>query len=326
LALSAVLNDPHVDAVLLSTYAGNFRIGLNIKDLAEQTRIAGKPAFVWLLGRREETFRFKKEALSYGIPVFQEVSRAVECLAAVFHQRKPSEIITRLPEKEKTMQLPGELNDLLEKASGPLDEYISKRILKLHGIPTVEEEIVVNSIKCEEAALRIGFPLVMKGLQQGKVHKTELGLVHLDITNTLAARRSFDSLMNTMNGHGNILVYKQVHGKIELILGLLRDSQFGPCVMLGLGGIMAEILSDAVFAPAPLTEQDALGLISRLRGQKILDGFRGEPPVKREELARILITLGNIGIQHPRIHEIDINPLIIAQQGAVAVDATIILK
>jgi hypothetical protein len=75
-----------------------------------------------------------------------------------------------------------------------------------------------------------------------------------------------------------------------------------------------------------LTEQDALGLISRLRGQKILDGFRGEPPVKREELARILIALGNIGIQYPRIHEIDINPLIIAQQGAVAVDATIILK
>ena len=325
-ALSAVLNDPHVDAVLLSTYAGNVRIGLNIKDLSEQTRIAGKPAFVWLLGRREETFRFKKEALSYGIPVFQEVSRAVECLAAVFHQRKPSEIITRLPEKEKTMQIPGELNDLLEKAAGPLDEYISKRILKLHGIPTVEEEIVVDSIKCEEAASRIGFPLVMKGLQQGKVHKTELGLVHLDITNTQTARRSFDSLMNRMNGHGKILVYKQVHGKIELILGLLRDPQFGPCVMLGLGGIMAEILSDAVFAPAPLTEQDALGLISRLRGQSILDGFRGEPPVKRAELARILIALGNIGIQYPRIHEIDINPLIIGKQGAVAVDATIILK
>ena len=326
MALSAVLNDPHVDAVLLSTYAGNVRIGLNIKDLAEQTRIAGKPAFVWLLGRREETFRFKKEALSSGIPVFQEVSRAVECLAAVFHQRKPSEIITRLPEKEKAMQIPGELNDLLEKAAGPLDEHISKRILKLHGIPTVEEEIIVDSIKCEEAASRIGFPLVMKGLQQGKVHKTELGLVHLDIANTQAARRSFDSLMNTMNGHGNILVYKQVHGKIELILGLLRDPQFGPCVMLGLGGIMAEILSDAAFAPAPLTEQDALGLISRLRGQKILDGFRGEPPVKREELARILIALGNIGIQYPRIHEIDINPLIIGKQGAVAVDATIILK
>ncbi|MCX5845437.1 MAG: acetate--CoA ligase family protein [Deltaproteobacteria bacterium] len=326
MALSAVLKDPHVDAVLLSTYAGNSRIGLNIKDLAEQTRIAGKPAFVWLLGRREETFRFKKEALSYGIPVFQEVSRAVECLAAVFHQRKPSEIITRLPEKEKAMQIPGELNDLLEKAAGPLDEYISKRILKLHGIPTVEEEIVVDSIKCEEAASRIGFPLVMKGLQQGKVHKTELGLVHLDIANTQAARRSFDSLMNTMNGHGKILVYKQVHGKIELILGLLRDHQFGPCVMLGLGGIMAEILNDAVFAPAPLTEQDALGLISRLREQKILDGFRGEPPVKREELARILIALGNIGIQYPRIHEIDINPLIIGKQGAVAVDATIILK
>jgi hypothetical protein len=97
--------------------------------------------------------------------------------------------------------------------------------------------------------------------------------------------------------------------------------------MLGLGGIMAEILSDAVFAPAPLTIEDALALISRLRGQKIFDGFRGEPPVNREELASILVALGDVGLQYPRIHEIDINPLIVGEKGAmVAVDATVVLR
>jgi acetyltransferase len=97
--------------------------------------------------------------------------------------------------------------------------------------------------------------------------------------------------------------------------------------MLGLGGIMAEILSDAVFATAPLTFQESLSLISRLRGQKILDGFRGESPVNREELARILVALGNIGLTYPRIQEIDINPLIASENGAmVAVDATIVLR
>jgi acetyltransferase len=175
--------------------------------------------------------------------------------------------------------------------------------------------------------MRLGFPVVMKGLQQGKVHKTELGLVHLNITGIETARRSFETLMEKMNGHGKIIVYRQVKGKIELILGLLRDLQFGPCVMLGLGGIMAEILSDAVFAPAPVTVQDALELIGRLRGQKILEGFRGEPPVNREELARILIAIGDIGLNYPRIHEIDINPLIVTENSTmVAVDATIVLR
>jgi hypothetical protein len=121
-------------------------------------------------------------------------------------------------------------------------------------------------------------------------------------------------------------MYRQVRGKIELILGLVRDPQFGPCVMLGLGGIMAEILSDAVFAPAPLAGEDALRLICRMRGQKILDGFRGEPSVDRQELARIIVALGNMGLTYPRIQEIDVNPLIIGENGAVAVDATIILK
>jgi acetyltransferase len=132
--------------------------------------------------------------------------------------------------------------------------------------------------------------------------------------------------MEKMNGQGKIVMYRQVKGKIELILGLVRDPQFGPCVMLGLGGIMAEILNDAVFAPAPLTGEDALRLISRMRGQKILDGFRGEPLVNREELSRILVALGGMGLMYPRIQEIDVNPLIIGENGVVAVDATIILK
>lgn len=327
LALAAVLADPDVDAVLLSAYAGNIRIGINIKDLAEQTRRAGKPAFVWLTGTRDEALQFKKEALSYSIPVFQEVSRTVECLAAVFHHRTPSEITDRFAERKETRELPSELKDILETGLGALDEHTSKSILKECGIPTVEEEFVNDAAHCMETASRIGFPLVMKGLQQGTVHKTELGLVHLNIPSPETARQTYELLMKRMNGNGKILMYRQVEGKIELILGLIRDPNFGPCVMVGLGGILAEILSDAVFAPAPLTEEDALQLISRLRGQKILDGFRGDPPVDRKKLAHLLITLGDIGLMHPRIHEIDINPLIVSKDGSmVAVDATIVLR
>lgn len=327
MALSAVLADPNVDAVFLHTFAGNFRIGLNMEDLAKQSRKAGKPVFVWLMGSHEEAFRFREEALSHDILVFHEISRAVECLAAVFHRPTPSEITIRLPKRAKTSALPNELRDVLKKAVGPLDEHVSKRILKAYGIPIVEEELVTDTAQCERIVMRIGFPVVMKGLQKGTLHKTELSLVHLNIIGKEAACHSFETLMEKMNGHGKIIVYRQVEGKIELILGLLRDPHFGPCVMLGLGGIMAEILSDAVFAPAPLSIESALGLIKRLRGQKIFDGFRGEPPVNKEILAEIIVQLGAIGLKHPRIHEIDINPLIVTENGSiVAIDATIVLR
>jgi acetyltransferase len=324
-ALAAVLADPNVDAVFVHTYAGNIRIGLDLADLAAQAQRSGKPVFIWLLGRRDEAFRFKEQALSFGIPVFHEISRAVECLAAVCHQQ-PSYAVNSFPDKDAIPVFFDELDEMQKKYVGPLDEYISKRVLRRHGIPTVAEELVDDILQCEETAVRLGFPIVMKGLQQGKVHKTELGLVRLGVNNIEDVRQSYAVLMEKMNGQGKIVMYRQVKGKIELILGLVRDPQFGPCVMLGLGGIMAEILYDAVFAPAPLTGEDALRLISRMRGQKILDGFRGEPFVNREELSRILVAVGNMGLLYPRIQEIDVNPLIIGENGVVAVDATIILK
>jgi acetate---CoA ligase (ADP-forming) len=326
-ALSAVLSDPMVDAVFLHAFAGHLQLVISVTDIAKQAHTAGKPVFVWLLGRQEDALRFNAEALSCGIPVFHEISRAVECLAAVFHQQRSSEIIKPLTGKEKTIHIPNEFCDILENVVGPLDEHVSKTILRLHGIPAVEEEIISDETACKKIAKRLGFPLVMKGLQKEKVHKTELGLVHLNITTPEAALQIFEALKKKMDPSGQVLAYKQVKGKIEIIAGLVRDFHFGPCVMLGLGGIMAEILSDAVFAPAPLTLEDALTLMSRLRGQKIFEGFRGEPPVNREELAGILVALGDISLQYPRIREIDINPLILGEKGSmVAVDATIVLR
>jgi acetyltransferase len=123
-----------------------------------------------------------------------------------------------------------------------------------------------------------------------------------------------------------VLIQKYLKGSVELIAGLIRDSQFGTCVMLGIGGVMTEVFNDVVFAMAPLTERNAFDLTTRLRNQKILDGYRGESPVNRKALAEILVRLGNIGLMHPRISEIDINPLIISEGVPKAVDATIVLQ
>jgi acetate---CoA ligase (ADP-forming) len=322
-ALAAVLADPGVDAVFLHTFAGNPRVRLNLADIARRIRASGKPVVIWQIGRREEAFSFQKEALSFGIPVFAEIGRAVECLAAVLRGRPRPEPIPvsgiRPPD------LPAALKDLLASAaSGPLDEHLSKELLRAWGVPTVTEQVVTGE-KEIEAASGLGYPVVMKGLLPGGIHKTEMGLVRLDVPDRAAALRTFAALMEGMAGRGRVLIQRRILGKVELILGLLRDPQFGPCVMFGLGGVTAELFGDTVFAVAPVTRRDALELMDRIRGQKMLDGFRGSPPVDREEIARIIVRLGEIGLAFPRIREIDINPLICGKEGAVAVDATIVL-
>jgi acetate---CoA ligase (ADP-forming) len=321
LSLQALLGDPAVDAVFLHVFISNPRSRLNMSELTAKVRAAGKPVIAWIIGRREDVHAFQKEALLHGMPTFTEISRATECLAAVLRERRPPDPIITV----KKCPLPLPLSELLNSRTGPLDEHLSKEILRTGGIPTVPEEIAADAARAEEAAAALGYPIVMKGLIPGGIHKTELGLVRLGISDSRAVRATFAGLMEKMKGRGSVLVQKQLPGKVELILGLLRDPQFGPCVMFGLGGVMAELLEDMAFAVAPLTHCEALQLIGRIRNQKALDGFRGTPPVNREEIARILCTLGEIGLGHPRIREIDINPLIAGEEEAVAVDATIFL-
>jgi acyl-CoA synthetase (NDP forming) len=323
-SLTALVRDPGVDAVFLHVFISNPRNRLNVSDLSARLRNAGKPLVAWVIGRRDDAYAFQKEALVYGIPVFPEISRAAECLAAILaRQRRPEPAIA---EKEVNRPMPANLKLLLDSASGPLDEHLSKSILGACGVSTVPEVVADDAAHAAVAAAALGYPVVMKGLLPGEVHKTELGLVRLGLRNGRAVRAAFTDLMGKVDGSGKVLVQKQAPKAVELILGLLRDPQFGPCVMIGLGGVMAEIYDDTAFAVAPLTHREALALIGRIRGQKLLDGFRGAPPVNREAVAQILVLLGAIGLQYPRIREIDINPLIAGERGAIAVDATIVLE
>lgn len=325
-ALDAVLDDDAVDAVLLHTYTGNIRIQTSIPRIAEATKKSGKPTFVWLLGKQELALDFKREALSHGIPVFDEISRAVECMAVLFTHRKAPEWDTYSQDKTRGEEPPcAEIDHLLSNHEGTLDEHLSKTILRLHGIPTVEERIVRSVEECMSTAKEFGFPVVLKGLLPGAVHKTERGLICLGISTPDIAHNCYLELIQKVAIHGKVLLQKQLRGSVELMAGLIKDPLFGTCIMLGVGGFMAELFRDTVFAMAPLTERDALLLIGQLKNQKLLEGYRGEPPVNRRALAEILIKLGNFGLDHPRISEIDINPLMNTPDGLIAVDATIVL-
>ena len=323
-AFEAVSKDAGVDAILYHVFIPGGQEPLDLTRMAALAHQEGKPIFCWMLGHRDTAHTFQARTQGLGIPVFQELHRAVECMAAYFQYSS----FAALRGIESDSSLPGIPEDHLlisHKETGVLDEHRAKQILARAGIPIVEEAIVGSPEEAAEQGAKMGFPIVMKGLTPGQVHKTEDNLVRLNIQGTDQAGIEFQSLKSIINAEGRILVQKQVEGELELIAGLIRDPQFGPCVMCGLGGVMAEALNDTAFAVAPLNIAEALALIDRLKTRKLLNGFRGNPPLDRAAFAEVLVRLGDLGMANPGIREIDINPLIISNGLPVAVDATIII-
>ena len=220
--------------------------------------------------------------------------------------------------------------EIIEKAikqrRKTLSEHESKQLLSLYDIP-VTREILIEDIKDLSGAVdEIGFPLVMKGNSSSITHKTEKGLIRVDIRNEKEARAAFTEIMEKMQGEGEgVLVQELVKGQRELVVGLTRDPQFGPCVMFGLGGIFTEILKDIAFRVAPLEKRDALDMMQEIKGRKILESVRGMEAADLDSLSQILINVGRIGLENEQVKEIDINPLILKGARPVAVDALVIL-
>ena len=176
------------------------------------------------------------------------------------------------------------------------------------------------------ASLEIGYPLVLKGCSAEIAHKTGKGLIRVDIRNEDEARYAFEEIVANMEGaEGSVLVQEMVKGQRELAAGLIRDPQFGPCVMFGLGGIFAEILRDTSFRVAPLEKRDALEMMQEIKGTKILGAVRGMEPADQGMLADILIKVGQIGLENDEVKEIDMNPVIISGSRPVVVDALVVL-
>jgi acetyl-CoA synthetase (ADP-forming) len=220
--------------------------------------------------------------------------------------------------------------EIIQKVLGEgrhvLSEYESKLLLAQYGIPVTREIVVEDETDLISAARDIGYPLVLKGCSSEISHKTETNIIRLDIRTDEEATTAFRQIKANMNGRpGGVLVQEMVRGQRELMAGLTRDPQFGPCVMFGLGGIFTEILKDVSFRLAPLKHLDALDMMQEIKGHKILEAARGMEPADMDMLAQVLIRLGDIGVENDPIKEIDINPLIIRGGKPVAVDALVVL-
>ena len=207
-----------------------------------------------------------------------------------------------------------------------LSEAESKQLLAGFGVPVATEELATTPHDAAAAAIRVGFPVVAKLCGRAIAHKSERGLVRLGLTGAGAVEAAAVELLaaaTPADGEVGVLVGAMVRGHRELIAGVVRDPQFGPCVMLGVGGVLAEAVADVAFRLLPISRTDAEELIGDLRSQALLGPVRGEPAVDRDRLADVLVALGEVMIAEPAIRSIDLNPLIIADGVPIAVDALV---
>ena len=208
-----------------------------------------------------------------------------------------------------------------------LSEFESKQLLSEYGIPVVREILVRDLQEAKDAASELGYPVVIKACSAEVTHKTEKGLIKVDLRGETELTEAFQTLQRHSEGFATeFLIQQMIKGPRELVIGMKRDQQFGPCVMFGLGGIFTEILHDVSFRVAPIDEGDALSMMRDIRGHKILEGIRGLDPVDLGILSQGLIGLGRLGLEQAEIQEIDVNPLIVQGSKPIGVDALVVLE
>jgi len=221
----------------------------------------------------------------------------------------------------------GLLARAVERRAQALSEHDSKRVLAAYGVPVTREELVPDVAAAVAAAERIGYPVVVKACSPDLMHKSDQGLVVLNVADTAAVERAVEAVEQAADGAAldGYLVQQMVRGRREVIVGGLRDKRFGPCVMLGLGGVLVEAVADVAFRLAPLDERDALEMIGEIKAQRLFEAVRGEPAVDRPALSQLLMAVGRALMDNAGISQVDVNPVIFDGAAPVAVDALVTL-
>jgi succinyl-CoA synthetase beta subunit len=219
----------------------------------------------------------------------------------------------------------------LKEGRSSLLIHESQKICKLHHIPTPVSQVIQSADEAVTKVKLIGFPVVLKVISPQILHKSDVGGVVLGIGGETELREAYSKLIGEVRKKESkaevlgVLIEKMMPPSTEVIVGGIRDSQFGPSVMFGMGGIFTEVYQDVAFRVAPLDKIDALNLIHELRGSKILEGIRGQPPSDMDGLMHVLINASSLMLQHSAISQLDLNPVIVYPDRVCAVDMRIVL-
>ena len=213
-----------------------------------------------------------------------------------------------------------------------LTEIEAKEMLHEAGISVVETRLAKSEDEAVAISRELGFPVVLKIASPDVVHKTDAGGVKLSLRTSAQVAKAYEDIMKSIRARSpearvqGVSVQKMAKPGVEVIIGMSKDAQFGPVLMFGLGGVWVEILKDVSFRIVPLERRDAREMIQEIKGRPLLEGYRGQDPVDVENLERLILKVSSFVEKHPEIKELDLNPVFAYKDGAVAVDARIILE
>jgi acetate---CoA ligase (ADP-forming) len=331
--LELVLQSERIDTVLLiSSLANESRAKKMAEELASITAIAKKPILMC-------TYTTASAAAigtlaEIGIPCYTSMpscARAIRALVdyGAFQERlaKRAPLAPTDPARREAVAR------LLDEAGPVLTEIGSKALLAEYGVKLPPEALAKSEDEAVAAAVRIGRPVALKVQSPHILHKTEAGALALGVEGEAGVREAYRAILARVLEPDpqvrieGVLVQAMAPRGVEMILGITRDPDFGPMLMVGLGGIHVEVLKDVAFAPVPLGEDEALTLLDELKGAALLGGVRGEKPADKTALARLMAAVSRFAADHAgAVAEIDLNPVIVHPQGEglSVVDALIV--
>jgi acyl-CoA synthetase (NDP forming) len=227
-------------------------------------------------------------------------------------------------------------HSIIEKAKNAsrtlLNEIESKVLLSEAGIPVIETKLATSKKEAIAISKKAGFPVVLKIVSPEITHKSDVGGVKLGLKTSRQVGAAYEEILSAVKQKyphaviDGVSVQKMAPQGTEVIVGMTKDVQFGPVLMFGLGGILVELLKDVSFRIVPLEKKDARDMIREIKGYPILEGFRGTEPVEISILEELLLRVSRFVVDNPEIKELDLNPIFAYKDGAVAVDARVILE
>ena len=213
-----------------------------------------------------------------------------------------------------------------------LTEIEAKELIKQAGIDVVETKLATTKEEAVSVTKQLGLPVALKIASADVIHKSDSGGVKLNLETEEEVGKAYDDIMASIKKQypdasiQGVSVQQMARSGVEVIIGMSKDAQFGPVIMFGLGGILVEILKDVAFRIVPLEKRDAREIIREIKGYPVLEGYRGQEPVDVENLEDMILKVSAFVEQHPEIDELDLNPVFAYKDGAVAVDARVILS
>jgi acyl-CoA synthetase (NDP forming) len=226
--------------------------------------------------------------------------------------------------------------EIFQKAKSENRKFLleteAKTVCSHYGIPVTKFMLAKKAEEAADLAEKIGYPVVMKIISPDVIHKFDVGGVMLNLKTAKEVRSAFKKIVGNVKKNKpdvrivGVTVQEMAPASTEVIVGAIKDPQFGQTLMFGLGGIFVEILKDVTFRIAPITKEEAREMMTEVKAYPLLQGYRGQPPADIDAIVHILLSTSKLVMEHPEIKELDLNPVMVYKRGAKTVDARVILE